>query len=167
MWKILYSCLVSTTVLLAACGGGSSSGGGESEGETASEPGETSATSTTSVSDVAGTYVGMATVTASGGGLSETRSAPVQITISENNSVAFGKPDEPPIGTTTLNTDGDAFGISVPASFFNRPAIECAGILSASGSVNGSTITGTIASAGVTCNGIPGTVNGSFNLDKT
>lgn len=167
MSKLLYSCLLSTILLLTACGGGSSSGGGESDGETASETGETSNTSTTPVSDIAGTYVGTATVTASGGGLSETGSAPVQITISENNSVAFGKPGEPPIGTTTLNTSGDAFEISVPASFFNRSGIECTGTLSASGTVNGGAITGAIASSGVTCNGIPGTVNGSFSLDKT
>lgn len=168
MSKILYGCLLSVMLLLAGCGGGSSSGGGEADGETASETGETSTTSTTTVSDVAGTYMGTATATATGGGLSETGSAPVQITISENNSVAFGKPGEPPIDTTTLNSNGDAFEISVPASsLFDRPGIECTGTLSASGVVNGGTITGDISSSGVTCNGIPGTVNGSFSLDKT
>lgn len=155
MSKLIYGCLLSVLLLLGGCGGGSSSGGGETNG------GDDSG------SDIAGTYVGTGTATASGGGFSETVTGPIQITISSDNKVAFGEPGEPPVGTTTLNASGDGFSMSIPASFFNQSGIECTGTLNVTGSVSGNSITGDIAGSGVTCNGIPFTITGSFDLEKT
>lgn len=168
MSKFLHSCLLATFLLLGACGGGSSSGGGESEGatESASDAGGTSDTGGTSGSGIAGTYVGPATATVSGGGLSETVTDTVQITISKDNTIAFGEPGQPPVATAVVNSDGDSFSISVPASYFNESGLECGGKLSVTGTVKGNAITGSISSSGVTCNGIPITITGSFNLEK-
>lgn len=176
MPKILCSCLLSAALLLTACGGGSSSGGGDSN--SASAPSDTAETSTTDATpgsdpaptgdnDIAGTYVGTGTATASGGGLSETVAGPVQITISENGSIAFGEPGSPPVGTGTLNTSGNTFALAVPASFFNEPGLECTGTLNVDGNVNGNTITGNLTGSGVVCVGIPITVTGDFSLQKT
>ncbi len=116
---------------------------------------------------IAGTYVGTGTATASGGGFSETVTGPIQITISKDNKVAFGEPGQPPVGTTTLNAGGDGFSMSVPASFFNQSGIACTGTLNVTGSVSGNSITGNISGSGVVCNGIPFTITGSFDVEKS
>lgn len=173
MSKLLYGCLLSFLLLLAGCGGGSSSGGGDSEDVVESASDSTSATGdaadgdSSDGGDLAGTYLGTGTVKASGGGFSETVTGPIQITISSDNKVAFGEPGVPPVGTTTLNTGGGGFSMSVPASFFNQSGIECTGGLKVAGSVNDGSITGDITGSGVTCNGIPFSITGSFKADKT
>lgn len=168
MSKFVYSCLLATFLLLGACGGGSSSGGGDSEGvtESASDAGGSSDAGGTSGSGIAGTYVGPATVTASGGGLSETATDTVQITISKDNTIAFGEPGQPPVGTAVVKSDGESFSINVPGSYFNEPGFQCDGKLSVAGTAKGDTVTGSISSSGLTCNGIPITITGNFNLEK-
>lgn len=171
MSKLIYGCVLSVLLLLGGCGGGSSSGGGETNDVTESAADATPDTGggggDDSGSDIAGTYVGNGTATASGGGFSETVTGPIQITISNDNKVAFGEPGEPPVGTTTLNAGGDGFSMSVPASFFNQSGIECTGTLNVIGTVSGNSITGNISGSGVACNGIPFTITGSFDLEKT
>lgn len=170
MSKIVYSCLLAVLLLLGGCGGGSSSGGGESNGVTQSAGGQTqdgNGESSVPVEDIAGVYVGTVTATASGGGLTETVTEPVQIEISEDESVAFGEPGEPPVGTTSVSADGDAFSVTVPGSYFNEPGLQCTGNATVSGTISGDTITGDISSQNVVCNGIPITVTGDFNLTRT
>lgn len=176
MTRTLSSLLTAAFLVLAGCGGGSSSsdGGGSSNSAT----GATSDAAALSGSDsgsssigdensVAGTYVGTGTASVSGGGFSESADGPVQIVIRPDNTVAFGEPGEPPVGTTSLNPDGRSFDLVVPSSFFNEPGFNCTGSVNASGAVNGDALNGSIAGNDVACNGIPFSLTGSFNLDKT
>ncbi len=171
MSKLIYGCVLSVLLLLGGCGGGSSSGGGETNDVTESASDATSDSGGggggDSGSEIAGTYEGTGTATVSGGGISEPFTGPIQITISKDNKVAFGEPGEPPVGTTTLNAGGDGFSMSIPASFFNQSGIACTGTLNVTGSVSGNSIIGNISGSGVVCNGIPFTITGSFDLDKT
>ncbi|MDZ7840315.1 MAG: hypothetical protein U5R46_05765 [Gammaproteobacteria bacterium] len=91
----------------------------------------------------------------------------VQITISDDDTISFGRPGEPPVGTASVNRSGDTFSISVPGSYFNEPGFDCSGNVIVAGTVSGDTITGNINSSDASCNSVPVTLTGSFNLKKT
>ncbi|HSH42561.1 MAG TPA: hypothetical protein VK973_10610 [Arenicellales bacterium] len=175
MTRTLSSLLTAAFLVLAGCGGGSSSdGGGSSDSATGSTSdaaapsgSDSGSSSTGDENSVAGTYVGTGTASVSGGGFSESADGPVQIVIRPDNTVAFGEPGEPPVGTTSLNPDGRSFDLVVPSSFFNEPGFNCTGSVNASGAVNGDALNGSIAGNDVACNGIPFSLTGTFNLDKT
>ncbi len=163
MSKFSTVCLLSILLSLGACGGGSSSGGGDSGGSS----GSASEDSAGELSSIAGTYRGTGTATVSGGGFSETVTDEIQIKISEDDTISFGEPGEPPVGTASVNRNGDTFSISIPGSYFNEPGIDCTGNVIVTGTVSGDTITGDINSSDASCNSVPITITGSFNLEKT
>lgn len=166
MSKFTTVCLLSILLALGACGGGSSSGGGDS-GESVDSASNGTDDSAGAPSSIAGTYRGTGTATVSGGGFSETVTDAIQITISEDDTISFGEPGEPPVGTASVNRNGDSFSISVPGSYFNEPGLDCSGSVIVTGTVSGDTITGDINSSDASCNSVPITITGSFNLEKT
>lgn len=169
MNKTIQAGLMSAVLLLAACSDDddSSSSGAAGGTEAAAGGQDSSGGGASGDSGIAGTYVGPATATLTGPGISETASRTVQVVIGSDNSVAFGDPGSPPAGTAVLAGDGRSFSVNVPAAFFNRSGIECEGVLVADGVVDGPGIAGTIASREVRCSGIPLTVDGSFDLERT
>lgn len=131
------------TLALTACGGGSSSSGG----------GGTPAS-------YAGTYNGFATVTLSAPGLSpQTSTGTIQIVIDAEGNVT-SDPNTEFSGTGTLS--GDTFTVAVPAAAFNQPGMTCTGAVMINGTVSGETIRGTITTNGLTCNGMPFQINGTY-----
>lgn len=133
--------LLSIFGFLVACGGGSSGGGGNNI--------------------IPGTYQGTGDITISGNGQSITFSGSLEFTITEDNRITFGDPGQPAIGTGSI--DGNQFTVNVPASFANEPGLTCVGTLVVTGTIDGATITGSITSSGVNCNGVPITMTGTFS----
>jgi len=160
MKKIVYSGLFLTSLVLTACGGGSSSDGGGSDGAGSAGAGSDGG-GTGSVAIPPGTYSGPVTVTASGGGLSETVTDTLTVVVEEDGAdIDFG--DVP--GTVTVN--GNQITAAVPASTFNDSDVTCSGTIVVTGTVNGDTITGDISGKDIVCNGIPITVTGDYTLTR-
>ena len=135
-------------VLLIGCGGGGSSSGGG---------GGTPAS-------FAGTYNGFSTATISAPGLApDTITGTIQIVIDAQGNVT-SDPNTAFSGTGTLN--GSAVTVTVPAATFNQPGVACAGVIVITGTISGNTITGTISARGLTCNGIPFQINGTFEVTR-
>jgi hypothetical protein len=128
-------------LLLTACGGGGGSG----------------SSSTASSTLMPGTYRGTASFTVSGGGNSVTQSAPVVITLSPNNTVSeISFPG-------SAQVVGNSFTLPVSASVLNGPGLSCPqGTLAIDGTFSGNTVSGTLSSSGVVCNGLPVTVTGNY-----
>lgn len=130
------------SLVLAACGGSgsSSSGGGGS---------------------FAGSYSGTATITITGGGASSTVTGAFVIVINPDGSVVTDPgTDFSGFGTLT----GSTVIVNISASTFNEPGLSCLGSFRFEGTIAGNRITGTISGSSITCNGIPFTVTGSFNV---
>lgn len=86
---------------------------------------------------------------------------------SDDNTVSFGAPGQPPDGSAKLSSNGNQFTINVPASTLNEPGFTCTGTLIVSGTINGNTTSGTFSSSALVCIGIAGTVTGNFSAEKT
>lgn len=149
----------------------------DNDSETSSGGGTATTTSTTElpaapapvqsvpVSTVAGTYVGTATATASALGLTESRTIPVTITVSQDGKITIESGSD--IFPDVITLDGNTFSFS--QTFVNEDfgSATCSGTLNLQGSIatNGQ-LTATLSSQSVVCNGVPGTVSGSLSATK-
>ncbi len=108
-----------------------------------------------------GTYLGTASLALSAPGRSVPINGAIQFVVSSNKMVSVSDPGQPPAGTGPLN--GNSFSAVVPGAFFNSPGLtSCGGSVTFSGSISGTSMSGTVSSAGFTCNGVPFTVTGTF-----
>jgi hypothetical protein len=130
--------LLVLALMVIGCGGGSSS-------------------STSSEQVSAGTYRGTVNLVVSRGGASTNNSGPIVITVSPDHTVTIGSfPQSAPL-------NGNTFSLVVPASTLNAPGLTCPqGTMTNDGTFFGTTVTGTVSSNGIQCNGLPLSVTGNF-----
>ena len=84
----------------------------------------------------------------------------IQFVVSVDNTVSVGDPGQPPVGTGTLS--GNTFTIVASGSFLNSPGVTCVGSVVFNGAISGATMSGTISSDALTCNGVRLSVTGTF-----
>lgn len=126
-------------LLLAGCGGGSDGGG----------------------PSFVGTYIGTGEFTLSGAGQTISQdNLGIQFDISPDGVVRVSDPGQPPYAEGPLT--GNTFIIIAAGSVLNTPGVSCTGTFTFNGTISGNTMTGTVSSNNLTCNGIPFTVTGSF-----
>jgi len=119
-------------LLIAACGGGSSSSGGVEE----SAPGQNLP------ANFVGTYLGMLRVTAEAAGVSESDSFEITITVFANGTVRFDGDDPDETFTVGIADDGSFSGnVDIDED-------ECSGSIGVTGSVDGTTASGTVEGDG-------------------
>ena len=146
--------LVFVSCFLIACRGGSSDSGGMVE---PTLPG------TNIPANFVGTYTGTLTVTASALGITETDSIPITVTVTSDGMVRFAGDDADEVFTVGLGNDGTFSG--------NLPINEdpCSGSASVTGSVDGTTASGSISGSG-TCDvsglEVDVTLEGSFSASR-
>ena len=126
--------ILALSFMLASCGGGGSSAG--------AQVAETTAGDNLPASFV-GVYTGTLTVTARGGGLSETDTFPVTVTVNADSTVRFDG-DEPNETFTVGITNAGAFSgnLSINES-------DCEGVVGITGTVDGTNAMGTVVGEGV------------------
>jgi hypothetical protein len=134
------ACVLAAGLALAGCGGSSSN--------------STSSTSTSQVP--AGTYRGTVNLTVSARSASVSQSGPIVLAVSPAHVVTVGSYGSIPLA-------GNSFSVSAPASVLNGPNVSCnQGPLTTDGVFSGTTVTGTVSSTGVVCNGFPMTFSGNY-----
>jgi hypothetical protein len=137
IWRAGLSAL---TIVLVGCSGGGGHGG-------------------TSPSHV-GTYLGTANTTLTGPTGTVPVNGSIQFVVAPDNTVSVSDPGRPPFGSGTLS--GDTFVTSAPGSTLNSPGVSCTGSVAFDGTIAGVTMSGTVSSGGLKCNGVPFTVAGTF-----
>ena len=139
-----------------------SSGGGDSS---VSSPDQSTDTSSPPVSPYAGTYVGTAVVTASAIGLTESESVPVTIIIDKSGLITVQSGSD--IFPNVLMLSGNSFSQSQTFDNQDFGSVACSGTLTLSGNLSNGIINASLGSQSVSCNGIPGTVNGSLSAAQS
>lgn len=129
-----------TLLIIASCGKG---GGGGSTGPS-----------------FVGTYLGTASTTLTAPGQSIPVRGSIQFVVSPDNTVSVSDPGQPPHGSGTLH--GNTFVATSPGSSLNSQGVSCSGSIDYNGTISGTTMNGTISSRGLTCNGVPFDVSGTF-----
>lgn len=143
-----------------------SSGGGSTTSSTTTTATPASPVEPAPVSSIAGTYIGTATATASALGLSESETIPVTITVSEDGRVTIESGSDIFPDVITLNGNTFSYSQTFVDESFGSSA-TCSGTLTLQGSIdNNGSLTATLSSQSVVCNGIPGTVAGSLSATK-
>lgn len=142
-----------------------SSGGGSVPPVTASPETESSS----EISAYAGTYQGTATITASALVFTETRSAPVTITITPDGRVSVSSGSDIFENVTTLN--GNTFSYSLSLANEDFGDISCTGNLVLNGTVSDAgKITASLVSQNVSCSvegaTIPAKATGTLNATR-
>jgi hypothetical protein len=107
-----------------------------------------------------GTYVGAANATLSLPQGSRPVFGSIRFVVSPDQTVSGGDAGQPHGGVGTL--DGNVFVIIEPGSIVNRPGLSCAGSITFAGTIAGASISGTVSSSGLTCNGVSISVDGTF-----
>jgi hypothetical protein len=121
------SLVISLSLLLVACGGGGHSSGSNQV--------------------IVGTYRGTANLTATAGSGSASGSGPIVLEVSPDHQVAVGR--FPPVPLSGKN-----FATNVPASALNTSGFTCTqGTFGVDGEFSGTSVSGTITSANMRCNG--------------
>lgn len=162
-------CLIAIFLFCSGCSSDSSSetssGGGSTTTTTTELPASPAPVESAPISSVAGTYVGTATATATALGLTESRTIPVTITVSEDGKITIESGSD--IFPDVITLDGNNFSFSQTFVNENFGSATCSGTLNLQGSIaaNGQ-LTATLSSQSVVCNGIPGTVSGSLSATK-
>jgi hypothetical protein len=144
------------------------SSGGGSNPPVVSTP-ETDTESTSDISSYAGTYQGTATATASVLVFTETRSAPVTITISPDGRVSISSGSNVFDNVTTLN--GNAFTYTLTLNNEQFGQISCSGSITLNGQVSDAgKISAALATQNVTCTAegvtIPAKATGTLNATR-
>lgn len=136
-----YLGMLVTLLIIAGCGGGGDGGG--------------------TGPSLVGTYIGTATLTARGPGGTATETGAIQFVVSADGTVSVGDPGQPPFGTGTLS--GTDFVINIPASILNEPGgLTCTGTIIFNGTISVPTMSGTVSSSGLRCNGQAVELSGTF-----
>jgi hypothetical protein len=139
-----------------------SSGGGGSNVSTSEQ--ETTPT-TPAVSPYAGTYTGTAVATASALGITESDSVAVTIIIDENGQITVQSGSD--IFPNVLMLNGNTFSQNQTFNEQDFGSVTCSGTLTLAGSINNGVLNADLSSQAVSCNGIPGTVNGSLSAARS
>lgn len=146
--------VVFTVSLITGCGGGSSSSGGAVA---------TTAPGQNLPAEFVGVYRGTLNLRAEAGGLSDSDSFAITITVFEDGTIRFDG-DEPDETFTAGVTDAGDF-----AGNININESDCSGMLAVTGQVDGSTASGTVMGEG-TCNfdgiNLDVQLSGDFNAIK-